>query len=910
MDEERWRRVEDICATALERTGAARAAWIDEACGGDAELRGEVLALVEAADTSPRFLARPLVDLSGEPAPPDVEPMSGAIGPYRLLHRLGRGGMGDVYLAIRLVDGAEQRVALKVIRRGMDTDDVLARFRRERRILASLQHPNIARFVDTAATADGRPCVVMEYVEGIPLDEYCARHRLDIAARLALFEVICGAVQHAHQNLVVHRDLKPRNILVTEEGVPKLLDFGIGKVLSSSESLDGPDTRTDARLLTPRYAAPEQVTGGAITTATDVHGLGVLLYELLAGENPFDGRGEDMTRAVLETTPPPPSARAAPADRRAVAGDLDTIVLKAIRKEPVRRYQSVAALADDIARHQRGLPVSARPDTLAYRMGKFVRRNVAAVGAASAVLLALIGTTAVTVIQSRRVANEAAQAARERDKAVEVRSFLMEMFGASGANRAVGDTVTARRLLDLQAAGIGSAYASDPALRAEMMEVLADGYDRLGLYANADTLARAALEVRRTTLPARHPDLATSISQVGWIAHEMGHSRDAEPMLREAVAIRRAAGERYRRDLARSLNDLGVVLNALSRYDSASQVLTEALDIRRAELGDHHRAVGITANNLAAAWYYQSRLDEAIAVQQVALEAIQGELGPDHQRSIVALSNLAAFRRAKGDVAGAARDYRDLLQRQSRLQGPDHPVTARVMIQLASALVELAVGKPADPGLAEADSLARRAIAVFEATLGPAHPQVGVALETWRAVLNERGRLDGALTAAERSVRILRGSLGDANHNTAQAVGGLALAHWRLGHKAAALAYRRESVTGHERTLGARSADTARERAFLCFQLLELHQAAEAQTWCDKALESLDQLPEGQRGQAPVYRLWLAHAHMQLGQFERGWMLLDEIRPAIDSGVGGPDARRLLDSLTAASRDSVRRQPG
>lgn len=218
MDEERWRRVEDICATALERTGAARAAWIDEACGGDAELRGEVLALVEAADTSPRFLARPLVDLSGEPAPPDVEPMSGAIGPYRLLHRLGRGGMGDVYLAIRLVDGAEQRVALKVIRRGMDTDDVLARFRRERRILASLQHPNIARFVDTAATADGRPCVVMEYVEGIPLDEYCARHRLDIAARLALFEVICGAVQHAHQNLVVHRDLKPRNILVTEEG--------------------------------------------------------------------------------------------------------------------------------------------------------------------------------------------------------------------------------------------------------------------------------------------------------------------------------------------------------------------------------------------------------------------------------------------------------------------------------------------------------------------------------------------------------------------------------------------------------------------------------------------------------------------------------------------------------------------
>jgi serine/threonine-protein kinase len=784
----------------------------------------------------------------------------------------------------------------------MDTEDVLARFRQERRILASLHHPNIARFLDASATEDGRPYVVMEYVEGVPLDAYCARAGLDLRRRLELFQVICAAVQHAHQNLVIHRDLKPRNILVTEDGVPKLLDFGIGKVLAPTESLSpSQDTRTNLRLLTPHYAAPEQIAGRPVTTATDVYGLGVLLYEMLAGRHPFDAvAAANLEQAVLETIPRAPSEEAGPAERRALQGDLDTIVLKALRKEPERRYQSAAALAEDIARHLRGLPVSARPDTLGYRARKFVRRNAAGVTAGVAVLVALVATTGVTIVQSRRVAREADLVRRERDKALEVRSFLMEMFGASGANRAVGDTVTVRRLLDLQSAAVATAYADRLELRAEMMEVLADGYDRLGLYPTAERLAVDALDLRRRIHPDGHPDIATSVSQVGWITHEVGRSREAAAILREAVAIRRAAGPRHHRDLARSLNDLGVVYNAISQYDSAEIVLSEALAIRRAEFGERHRAVGITANNLAAAYYYQGKPDDAIRTQQIALDAIQFELGPDHQRSIVALSNLVAFKRSKGDWAAAAPDFRELLERQTRVQGADHPVTARQMMSLGYALTQLAVGRPADPRLAEADSLFRQAVGVFETKLGPAHPQVGAALEGLRAALNEQNRLQEALSASERATRILRASLGETNHTTAQAIAGLALSHWRLGHSDDALRYRRESVASHERTVGPKADDTARERSLLCFQLIERREAAEAVTWCERAIESLG--PSRQTGRdGAVYGLWLAHAHQMLGQSARAAELLGQVRARIDSGAGGPQARQLLDSLTAAA---------
>jgi serine/threonine protein kinase len=380
MDPARWERIETICSAALECDASRRREFIARACSGDGMLRAQVESLLQQLEQHPTFLERPIGDVrplvGAEVRPASA---SGTIGHYRLVRQLGRGGMGEVYLAVHERHGVQQHVALKIIRQGMDTEDVLRRFRLERRILANLSHPNIARLIDAAATPDGRPYFVMEYIDGASLTDFCDERRLSVAERLWLFLQICGAVQHAHRHRIIHRDLKPRNILVGNDGEAKLLDFGIGKVLAPSEWLDvAVKTATNVRLLTPEYAAPEQIAGEPVTTATDVYALGVILYEVLAGHHPYVVGGEprlEVERAVLETVPPPPSARivdiqaAGDADadevarrrsthvaelQRQLAGDLDDIVSHALRKEPSRRYASAGALATEIRRHLGG----------------------------------------------------------------------------------------------------------------------------------------------------------------------------------------------------------------------------------------------------------------------------------------------------------------------------------------------------------------------------------------------------------------------------------------------------------------------------------------------------------------------------------------------------------------------------
>lgn len=762
MDPARWQRLEHLCFAALDQPAEARSAFLDSACAGDAALRRDADELLEQLESDPAFLEMPLAVLPEPLVDLLRSELPERIGPYRVLGRLGRGGMGDVVLALRESDDLRRRVAIKLIRRGMDTDEVLGRFRLERRILSSLHHPNIAVLIDAGATDDGRPYFVMEYVEGQPLTDFCDSRRLSIDERLTLFRTVCAAVQHAHQNLIVHRDLKPGNILVTVDGVPKLLDFGIGKVLMPTETLTPIETRTRMRIMTPEYAAPEQITGASITTATDVYALGLLLHQLLTGRHPYLAGGEDLSaieHAVRTTPARRPSeavtggsaserdgfAAARRADpvrlRRRLTGDLDTIVLEALRKEPERRYPSSAALADDVRRHQAGLPIAARPDTAGYRLRKFVRRHAAVLAAAASVFLGLAATTVVTMVQSRRVAVESARVREERDKAVEVRGFLMEMFGATGADQALGDTVTARGLLDRQAARLAEAYAGRPELEAEMTEVLADGYDRLGLYDSAEPLARRALALRDSVRGPDHPDAASSLNLLGWIVYERGRSGEAVPLLERAIAIRRGAGPEAAVDLSRSLNDLGVVFNALKRYPEAQTVLSEALAVRRANFGDGHRSVGITANNLAAAHYFQRRLDSAIVVQDLAVRALEASVGPDHQRSVVALGNLAAFKAAQGNRDAAEADYRELLARQRRLQGEDHPVTARVMLSLASVLADRGMRTRQDTALAEAEALLERALRAFELRLGPEHPQVASTRRRLTALIADRHRV-------------------------------------------------------------------------------------------------------------------------------------------------------------------------
>lgn len=396
METERWHEVDRLFAEALDRPRAQRLAFLDAACAGDTALRREVERLLAADEAGADFLAGPpeeLLELNL-----DEQEEGGSLGPYRLLRKIGSGGMGTIYLARREDEHYQRDVAVKILRSDLESDEIRHRFIAERQILARLDHPNIAHLYDGGDTEDGRPYLVMELVEGLPVDQYCDLHRLTLDQRLGLFQKICAAVRHAHQNLLVHRDLKPANILVTPQGEPKLLDFGIAKRLAPGPDEAAHKTRIGLRLLTPRYASPEQVRSAAITTASDVYSLGVILYELLAGRSPYQAAAEvpyEMERVICRQEPERPSlavfrpgppqaeeiALARKTRPRALAhclrGDLDSIVLKALRKEPGQRYGSAAQLAEDLERHCRDLPVAAR-DTLRSRVQKFLLRNRAA----------------------------------------------------------------------------------------------------------------------------------------------------------------------------------------------------------------------------------------------------------------------------------------------------------------------------------------------------------------------------------------------------------------------------------------------------------------------------------------------------------------------------------------------------
>ena len=483
MNPERWQRIEEIFRTVVDRPAVDRDNYLTRACDGDEELRLEVLSLL-ALDTAEDFIKDPIANAARSFTARPKDDLTGSrIGPYRVERLIGRGGMGDVYEAERDDQQFRQQVAIKIIKRGMDTEFVRERFLRERQILASLDHPHIARLLDGGATEDGRPYFVMEFVDGEPITNYCRRRDLPIEEKLKLFLDVCSAVQHAHQKLVVHRDLKPSNILVTAEGTPKLLDFGIAKLLTPDPGEAVTRTETSMRMMTPDYASPEQVRGAVITTVTDVYSLGVALYELLTGRRPYQFETYsplEIERAICDTEAPPPSEAArrqtgtSPKLARQLTGDLDNIVLMAMRKETARRYQSVEQFSEDIRRYLTGLPVVARKDTFTYRAGKFARRNKAGV-----TMLALLAVFAVVL------AVLAARLARERDRAerrfTEVRKLsntflfdfhdkILEVPGTTEARAMVAKT--ALEYLD----SLGREAVGDPQLEWE----LAVAYQKVG----------------------------------------------------------------------------------------------------------------------------------------------------------------------------------------------------------------------------------------------------------------------------------------------------------------------------------------------------------------------------------------------------------------------------------------------
>ncbi|MEX2217948.1 MAG: serine/threonine-protein kinase [Phycisphaerales bacterium] len=681
MNADQLRRVEAAYFKVRELPPDQRAAAIADACDGDAALTGEVESLLRH-DEGDTFLSRPAV-VTGllsrlADGPPDApggpaDALLGAtVGPWRIERLLGTGGMGAVYLGIRADGAFEGRAAIKVVKRGMDTDDLLRRFRQERRTLANLRHPNIAALHDAGSLPDGRPYLVMEFVDGRPITHFCRERRLTTVERLGLFVDVCRAVQFAHQNLVIHRDLKPANILVTREGTPKLLDFGIAKVLHTGGT--PAVTQLDERRLTPEYASPEQVQGHQVTTATDIYSLGVILYELLAGAPPYTFQtrtNAEAQRIVGSVEPPPPSQTAAAAEgtgradttparlRRELRGDLDTIALMAIRKEPQRRYSSAEQLVADIQRHLSGLPVIARRDTLAYRTSKFVIRHRWALAAA---VLALAGIIAgIAAIDRQRD-----QAFVARDQAEAIAKFMHDTLASADPLRGRPE-LTVRELLDRAAARITTELGDQPKVRAAVRSSIGRSYLGLGLIDEGDAHIRAAYEERMLIYGAGHHDTAESMLDLASVLAARGRHAEAEPLVRGALAdFQRLRGSRNI-DVARARTSLGTILKASGKPEEAAAELREAIRLyERALVPDENGAVLQSRLALADALLQLGRPAEARPVIEAALRADppppDGALRDELHRTAAAaceqLGDAAAAERHRAQVGPAGRDGR------------------------------------------------------------------------------------------------------------------------------------------------------------------------------------------------------------------------------------------------------------
>ena len=678
-------------------------------------VRSEVQSLLGPVPAA--FLATPalgadvITDFAG-PAEPD--PLVGSdIGPYRVEKLLGAGGMGAVYLASRADGAFDQRVAIKVVKRGMDTDEILRRFRAERRTLAALRHPNIAAVLDGGSLPDGRPYLVMEYIDGRPINAYGQERRLGTPERLRLFMAVCSAVQFAHQNLIVHRDLKPGNILVTEAGAPKLLDFGIAKVLAPEPAATM--TGLELRRFTPEYASPEQVQGRPVTTGSDVYSLGVILYELLAGRPPyqFETRSTaEIQRIVTGVAPPPPStavlqqqsarADASPARlRRELRGDLDTIVLMAIHKEPARRYASAEQLAADIDRCLKGLPVIARRDTFAYRSAKFLRRHaLASAAAAAAAILLSIGIAGVAW-QARVARHERDDAFIARDQQEAVAKFLHDIL-ASADPFGAGSKATVRQVLDTAADRIQGELRDQPLVQARIRSTIGMAYLGLGDYDTAEKHIRGAYDQRLAILGPGAHDVAESKVDLAALLYARGRLNDAEPLLREALVIFRHIRGNHNIDVARVLSDLGVMLRGQNKIEEAADTLRQAIEMRERESGPMSLELAESLNNYAGVLRAQGHPDQAEATMTRSLDIRLQLLGEHHPLVAIATANLAVMVHAQGDLSRAESIYKRAIDLEVRSLGPDHPEHAATLSSYGTLLASMGDQVGAESALRDA----------------------------------------------------------------------------------------------------------------------------------------------------------------------------------------------------------------
>jgi len=582
---QRWQRAEALFEELVALPSEERERRLIEACGDDRALQRLVASLLDADRRPGDFISDAIASAAAEVTNPTVEHLTnadGTVGAWRLVRELGSGGMGLVYLAERSDDAYTAQAAVKFLRSPVGASEMARRFRVERQILADLVHPNIARLLDGGTAADGTPYLVMEFIDGEPIDSWCDTAKLDVRRRVQLFGRVCDAVQHAHRAFIVHRDIKPANILVTREGVPKLLDFGIAKLLDADQEAKGDVTMYQA--MTPTYASPEQLRGEPLTTASDTYSLGVVLYRLLAGTPPHALAGlspAEVERRVSEQLPAAPSMRTSGDASRQLHGDLDTIVLKALRPDARERYQSAAELVADLRRWLDGSPIAARPATFGYRTQRFVARHPIAVTASVLAILALAASTTISLVQARRAA-AAQQRAEERQRVAEqATGFLVELFELADPNTNNGATITARQMLDRGAERVLTGRVSAPEVRSTLAISLATIYRNIAEYDSAAALIDSALAVRARVNGTQSGEYAAALHELAELLYNNGEYDSSAVLHRRVLAIQERAAPGDNDLTEASLYGLGVALDDLSQLPEAEQRLRDALAMSR-----------------------------------------------------------------------------------------------------------------------------------------------------------------------------------------------------------------------------------------------------------------------------------------------------------------------------------------
>jgi serine/threonine protein kinase/tetratricopeptide (TPR) repeat protein len=767
MTPEKWKRVKEIFHTAVDLPDDAVDAFVVSESGDDQTVLAEVRSLLESHSESDSVLEAPALAAISKLIEDTAMPsrVGQIVGAYRLESEIGRGGMGAVYLASRADRAFDKKVAIKLIKRGLDTDEIVRRFRHERQILAGLEHPNITRLLDGGSTDDGLPFLVMDFVDGNPVNRFADEHKLSVRERLELFLRICSAVSHAHQSLVIHRDLKPSNILVATDGVPKLLDFGIAKLTAA----DGADHTLDKtanafQALTPEYASPEQVMGQPVTTASDIYSLGVILYELLTGHKPYSFRSrtaDEVGRVLSDTLPTKPSSICRmhglkvetynpQAAIRTLQGDLDNIVLMAMRREPERRYRSVEQFAADITRYLEGRPVIAREDTFGYRASKFVTRNKAGVAAGVGIAASLIGGLIAASRQARIAARQRDRARREARKAEKVNAFLRKML-SSADPRAAGRDSRVTDILRTAAESVETEFVRQPDIAADLNTTIGLTYLGLGDLAAAEHHLEAAMRARLEMFPRKSAEVATALQNYGKLLSMKGDFKGAEPLYLEALETLSEMENRNDVDVANVLDDLGYLKALAGDNETAIDMHAEELAIRRRVLGENHPDVARAMGKMANVYSVMGRHDYSEPLHRRSLRILRQIYGPEHPD--VALTMINLVRSILRTQPAEAEDLsREVLELRRKLLGEGHPDVSWALYNLAFVLLT-------NGSLDEAEAFARETLAKRGPNLPDEHPVVSSTYIVLGRILLAKDAVTDALYAFETALTLRRKTL-------------------------------------------------------------------------------------------------------------------------------------------------------